>query len=377
MRIALIHSYYRSNQPSGENPVVEAQLSALSDAGHVVKLISRHTDTESQLPGYPIRAAARTVLGSGPDPTRRLERFQPDVVHVHNLFPNIGDRWLDHWEGPIVNTMHNFRPLCANGFLFRDGGPCTACPDGAPWSAIKNSCYHDSHLASIPLAVKNSAGIGKNRLLRRSDGVIIGADRAREVYEQYGLDPHKIRVIPHGLAEHLGPRDAAPTKPRWVGVGRLSPEKGFRELVEAWPEDAPLDIYGDGPQREEIGRVAPKSVRLLGQVDRDTLRERIAGYTGLVFPSRWFEMNPYTIVEALEAGLPIVALAGSGAADTVLRYKVGAVYSDADSLRASLTRLAEADSTSQRAHSQQVYAEQFSVAAWVRSLESLYDDVQK
>ncbi len=375
MRIAVIHSYYRSDQPSGENPIVEAQCAALSEAGHVVTLISRHTDSESQLPAYPIRAATRTVFGNGPDPTRRLEKFQPDVVHVHNLFPNIGDRWLDHWQGPIVHTLHNFRPLCANGFLFRDGGPCTDCPDGAPWSAILHSCYHDSHVASIPLAVRNSGGLAKNRLLRRSNGVIIGSERAREIYERYGLDPRKTRVIPNGLPKYVGARDAAPSKPHWVGVGRLSPEKGFRELVEAWPEDIPLDIYGEGPQRDEIARIAPKSVQLLGQIDRSTLRERIPGYTGLVFPSRWFEMNPYTVIEGLEAGLPIVALAGSGAADTVLRHNVGAVYSDAESLRESLARLAEADPAWHREHSQQVYAETFSIAAWARALESLYEDV--
>ncbi len=375
MRIAVIHSYYRSNQPSGENHIVEAQCAALSDAGHVVTLISRHTDSESQLPGYPIRAATRTVFGNGPDPTRRLEKFQPDVVHVHNLFPNIGDRWLDHWRGPIVHTLHNFRPLCANGSLFRDGGPCTDCPDGAPWSAIVHSCYHDSHVASIPLAVRNAGGLAKNRLLRRSNGVIIGSERAREIYERYGLDARKIRVIPNGLPKYVGARDAAPSNPRWVGVGRLSPEKGFRELVEAWPEDVRLDIYGDGPQRNEIARIAPKSVQLLGQIERSTLRERIPGYTGLIFPSRWFEMSPLIVIDGLDAGLPIVALAGSGAADTVLRHNVGAIYSDAESLRESLARLAEGDPARRREHSQQVHAETFSVEAWVRALESLYEDV--
>ncbi len=128
MRIALVHSFYRSDAPSGENVVVMLQAEALRTAGHEVLLVSRHTDEEMRSRLYDVRSAVRVATGVGPDPTAQLRRFRPDVVHVHNLFPNFGERLLASWEGPLVATLHNFRPVCANALLFREGQVCTKCP---------------------------------------------------------------------------------------------------------------------------------------------------------------------------------------------------------------------------------------------------------
>src|SRR4051812_31099182 len=69
-------------------------------------------------------AAFAVASGYGASPLSALSRFKPDVVHVHNLFPNWAWRWLNEWDGPLVATLHNFRPLCAAGTLFRDDHNC-------------------------------------------------------------------------------------------------------------------------------------------------------------------------------------------------------------------------------------------------------------
>ena len=97
--------------------------------------LSRSTDQEAAGQSlYPVRAAYRTVTGRGPDPTPMLAAFAPDIVHIHNVVPNIGVDWAKRWPGPIVHTIHNYRPLCSNANLFRDGEKCTQCPDGKPLS---------------------------------------------------------------------------------------------------------------------------------------------------------------------------------------------------------------------------------------------------
>ena len=102
MRIAVVHSFYSSSQPSGENRVVEDQVALLRDAGHEVLLVARHTDEESERSLYAVRAAGWVATGRGGDPTAQLRAFAPDIVHVHNLFPNIGTRWMKFWEGPVL-----------------------------------------------------------------------------------------------------------------------------------------------------------------------------------------------------------------------------------------------------------------------------------
>lgn len=312
MRIALLHSFYASDQSSGENVVVEAQAEALGRAGHDVLLLGRHTDAEQHRGGYKVRAAFRTVTSLGPNPAPRLREFAPDVVHVHNTVPNIGLRWLRHWPGPVVHTLHNFRPLCANGLLFRDGRLCTDCPDGRPWSAVEHACYRESRVATGPIALRNTLGLGANPLLNRADALVVLSEFARATFARYGVDASRLVLLPNGVpAAHAG-AGPAPSTPRWLAVGRLRAEKGFAELLRGWPADQPLDIVGDGPQRDELAALAGPSVRLLGPLPSARLRASMADYSGLVFSSLAPESAmPLVVVEALEAGVPVVIVESS------------------------------------------------------------------
>ena len=151
-RIAIVHSFYSSRVPSGENTVVETQLRALLRGGHKVELFAAHTDELEQRPLYRLSSSLRVSLGVGRSPLPELEDFAPEVIHVHNLFPNWGSRWVGSLETPFVATLHNFRTICANGLLFRDDSVCTLCPDGNSRSAVRYACYRDSRIATAPLA---------------------------------------------------------------------------------------------------------------------------------------------------------------------------------------------------------------------------------
>lgn len=90
IRIAMVHSFYSSRQPSGENAVVRAEVNALRRAGYEVELFAAHTD---ELEGdllYPVKAAWRVATGRGRNPLKAIKDFSPDVVHVHNLLSNVG-----------------------------------------------------------------------------------------------------------------------------------------------------------------------------------------------------------------------------------------------------------------------------------------------
>ena len=137
-------------------------------AGHEVLVVARQTDDEMKTQGYELKSAVRVATGRGPDPTPELKAFGPDVTHVHNLFPNFGERWLGTWAGPLVATLHNFRSLCANGLLFRDGATCTKCIKGNPLPALRYACYRGSHAATLPLALHNAGGLRRSRLVSRA-----------------------------------------------------------------------------------------------------------------------------------------------------------------------------------------------------------------
>lgn len=383
MRIALLHSFYSSAASSGENVVVMAQLEALASAGHDVVLIGRETDREQQhLSVYPVRAAWRTLTNRGPDPEPLLRRFQPDVVHIHNTVPNLGLQWLQRWNGAVVHTLHNYRPLCANGLLLRDGAYCSLCPDGKPWSAVEFGCYRESRVASLPIAVRNARGLAHNPLLNRSDALVVLSPTARGIYEHYGVAPDRLVTIPNGISRvHMGAL-TPPAVPRWLAVGRLRAEKGFAALLEAWPLGQTLDIVGEGPERAELESMSVPGVRFLGPLPSDELRERMASYSGLVFPGVAVESAlPLVVGEALEAGVPVIfgpehrqsgPLIAAGVA-TVARL-VGNQDGPA-SLSAALESVV-LEGMSMRRRARNYYEEHLTIAEWVVRLEALYERVQ-
>ena len=368
LRIALVHSFYTRRFPSGENQVVEAQAQALRHAGHEVLVLGRHTDDLAQVSGYGPRAAARVATGMGGDPERHLAAFGPDVVHVHNLFPNIGTAWLARWQGPVVATVHNFRPLCANATLFRDGATCTLCPDGDRWAGVRHACYRDSRVKTLPLAVRNRGGAAKDAVSARADRLVLLADRQAAVYESYGVPSAAMDVIPNFVTDVTPTVLPAPLSPRWIVAGRLTPEKGVRQLVEWWPVNVPLDIVGEGP---EASLISGPSVTLLGSLPREELRALLPSYTGLVVPSIWVEGAPQVVVEALEAGIPVVARAGGTPADLVETLGAGAVWDGASPLDTVLSSVV-AGGDSLRSSVRSSYLRRFLPERWVESIEECY-----
>jgi glycosyltransferase involved in cell wall biosynthesis len=98
------------------------------------------------------------------------------------------------------------------------------------------------------------------------------------------------------------------------------------KLVEHLPSDIELDVYGSGPEMRKIRRIAAPNVRLMGQVSQEQLQEALPRYQGMLFPSGWWEGIPGAVLMALQAGIPVVARAGSSGADLVLSYGLGAIY---------------------------------------------------
>jgi glycosyltransferase involved in cell wall biosynthesis len=376
VRIALVHSFYSSRQPSGENQVVLAQVDALRDAGHEVLLVARYTDRAIQERGYSVRTAFGVATGFGPDPTTELREFSPDVVHVHNLFPNFGTRWLSRWKGPLVATLHNFRPLCANGLLYRDGHNCTLCPDGNRLASLRYGCYRDSRIATLPLALRNGRGPTQDAVIKRADTIIVLAERARAVYQGSGMPTLDMALVPNFVTLVNGEVRSAPAHERWISVGRLSGEKGFLELLQSWPRGVPLDIVGEGPLRAQLEASAPPGVQILGPTSHVELRLALPNYTGLAFPSRSVEgAIPLVVLEALEAGIPVVAHEGNGGADEIRLTGCGGVYGDRDygGLAEALTSVREGgDSLRERARS--TWQDRFSVSTWLTATIRVYEE---
>ena len=104
-----------------------------------------------------------------------------------------------------------------------------------------------------------------------------------------------------------------------VVVGRLSPEKGVADAVLACrATGVPLVVAGDGPQAAELRALASGGdVRFTGRVDSSQLAALRREAAVAIVPSRYQEILPLAALEAMAAGLPVVAARAGGLAELV------------------------------------------------------------
>jgi glycosyltransferase involved in cell wall biosynthesis len=375
VKVALVHSYYSSRQPSGENVVVDAQAAALRAHGIDVRVVAARTDDLERRPDYKFRSAVNVAVGRGMSPLKELTEFNPDVVHVHNLFPNWGTEWLREWKGPVVATVHNFRPVCAAGTLFRDGEVCTRCPDGTSLNAVVNACYRGSKLASVPLAVRNRKGVAGDRLLARADRVILLSPRAEDLYSGFGLPADKTNVIPNFVSDVGFEPGASPGKD-WVYVGRLTAEKGILNLLKHWPESERLRVYGDGPLRQEVEAATGSNISYMGHIGHQEVPSVLAESRGLVFPSEWAEGLPLIYAESLASGRPVVAKSGNSAADDIAWSGVGEVFNSWTGIRMALER-ATMNQSELGVRARLHFENSYSCETWLAKTLDVYQSVRK
>ncbi len=371
----MVHSFYREG-PSGENALVEMAVEALTKAGHEVRLFSKRTDNEHSSFAYSLRSGLRVATGHGDSPLMAIRQFEPDVVHIHNLFPNWSERWVDSLGAPYVVTIHNFRRLCAAGTLHLRGKYCTLCPTKGSHHAILNSCYQGSPIKSIPLAIKTRTP-QHDRLLRGASRVIFISKGVEEVYRKFGaMSPSDESILIPNFVSDVSHRDKPPgdsTSIPWAFVGRLAPEKGIIELLEAWPQEEKLIVLGDGPLRQVAAELSRGSnISILGNLSRSQVASHLKNVKGLVFPSLWFEGGvPLAYLEALSLGVPIVAKSGNFVAEDILKSQCGAVFNTFSELSLALKQIQEDRdffSAQARAHFQLNY----STDAWVKKTVSVY-----
>jgi len=165
--------------------------------------------------------------------------------------------------------------------------------------------------------------------------LVVSEDLGRVAVRDYGADPARIRAIPNGCdASIFHPQDRAAARAALgldadaelvVYVGRLVPEKGLRELLDAMAALVPsrprlqLALVGDGPMRAELdARTGDTShrVHVPGAQDAQSVAQWMAAADLVTLPS-YSEGHPNVLVEALACGRPVVATPVGGIPEVV------------------------------------------------------------
>jgi glycosyltransferase involved in cell wall biosynthesis len=311
MKILVAHNFYK--QPGGEDQCVAAEVAMLRAHGHEVTqycLRNESIDAMGRL-----QLASRTIWsGTAFRELRELFRtHRPQIAHFHNTFPLISPSayYAARAENVrVVQTVHNFRLLCTNALLFRNGEVCEDClGKSIPWPGIVHKCYRGSRAANTTVATMLTTHRVLGTWWKAVDVYIALTEFGRRKLVEGGLPADKIAIKCNFAYPDPGP--GAGTGRYAVFVGRLSAEKGVRALIEAWRHlagELPLKLVGDGPLAAAVREAAAKdaSIQWLGSLSPDAVYKLIGEAAFLVLPSQCYENFPRVVIEAFAKGTPVI-----------------------------------------------------------------------
>ena len=334
MRVLLCHNFYQ--QYGGEDRVVEQLADLLQSRGHQVLWLR---EKNQALGAYGFREKLELLPDSlySAATVRSVRALvaaeRPDVAHVHNVFPRLSASVYAALRAnriPVVQTIHNFRWLCPNGLFYVNGKICRRCQAGGTWPAVQQHCLHGSLVHSAWYAAMIAFARRRHLLpIEFAQIITLNQFTAQILQDQLGVEPERLHV----MGNFIPLKDSAP-EPAFEGfvyMGRLSPEKGVRELVDSMASlpESRLTLIGGGPLAEDLYRRVAEGLRnvsLMGFIQGTERFAMLASARALVIPSLWYEQFPMGILEAFALGVPVIAPRLGGLAEIIEDGVSGLLY---------------------------------------------------
>jgi len=230
---------------------------------------------------------------------RTIDRFEPDVVHLHSSKAGMAGRMALRGRLPTVFQPH-------------------------AWS-----------FQAIEEPLKRLAVTWERRAAPWADAVVTVSDAEKAIASRNGIhgstvdttipnpvDPQLFHPGQSHESETLQLRRSLglTTQPLVACLGRLCHQKGQDLLIRSWPAvaaavpGAQLLLVGDGPLRPQLEPAAGMDVHFLG--DRADIPEILRAVQVVAMPSRWEGMS-LAMLEAMATAKPVVATDVGGAAETI------------------------------------------------------------
>jgi glycosyltransferase involved in cell wall biosynthesis len=225
--------------------------------------------------------------------------------------------------------------------------------------------------------------------IRRADTVVVPSQYLAGVAEGWGVPRSRVRVIPNAAATdapaECDARGPLRTTFRLITVARLVTWKRIDELIRllgGWP-DAGLIVVGEGPERERLHELATSlgvaaRVWFTGQVDRSTVMSLLSASDVFILNST-YEGLPHVVIEAMRAGVAVVATDAGGTREVVVPEDTGVLVpqDDPHALRDAVAALLADPSRRQMlaARAAAMMAARFTPAAMIETTEAALLDV--
>lgn len=284
-----------------------------------------------------------------------LRKEQPDLVILNLVHKQITLSILDAIREydpklPVFWTMHDLIAVCPS-YSMRDGNGniCEKCLGGDYSHCVKNACIKGSKLMSM-LSRHEAEYIRKKKWYDQVDLYICPSAFYRGKLTQGHFTKSPIITLRNPLPLDTVFSCVEADEGYVLYFGRLSQEKGVITLIEAAKKcGCHLVILGTGPQEAELKASAAgcTNIEFKGFQSGEALRRFVRNSRCVVLPSAWYENGPYSAMEAMAAGKPLVVSNVGGLPELVEDGVNGYIYEKtADALASCLDTILNLDPAS-------------------------------
>lgn len=221
----------------------------------------------------------------------RIESF--DIVHAYNmeLHPIIG-YFSEKLDFPSVATLNSYH------FFPSDISNTTA----TGFEQIYESIGYPT------------TGRVLRYYMKQIDAFVALSDAIRDIYHKNGFSTSQIKHIPNMIDPKFDVPTTQSDKGYLLYVGSLTENKGMKYLIKALsllPKTYQLRIVGDGNRSDELRKLASElklndRIEFSGQIPYNQITRVYANAEIFVHPGIWPEPLNRTVLEAMQAGLPVV-----------------------------------------------------------------------
>jgi len=302
------------------------------------------------------------------------------VVHIHGWTKALSHSVLyvaRRKKFSMVLTLHDYFCACPNGGFFNYPQQ-KSCPlQALSLQCILTNCDSRNYAQKLWRVVR---GVLQKYLARVPSGIkyyISLSHKSQTIVDSYLPRNAIVFNLPSPIVTTKNQRITAEKNSLLLGLGRMSPEKGFGLLAKSSYELAKEVIFiGDGELKEELRRINPNAI-FTGWLSPEEIRERMKRVRVLIFPSIWYETQGLVVSEAASQGIPAIVSDSSVASELIDDNFTGVLFKNNDlgDLKIKI-RLFEDDAFTQKL-SQNAYkkfwSSQLSGNEYMESLISIYN----
>ena len=286
-----------------------------------------------------------------------LDDFQPDIVHLNNiqyhLTPSIileTDKWRKEIKKDckIIYTAHDYQLVCpSHGMFDVNVKPCELCLDGKYIHCLQTKCLKNSRAKSL-IGTIDGYYWKKNPAYSYVDVIVCCSQFLKEKLDTQPQFVGKTITL-HNFKD-IAPLENIEKKDYILEFGKLCKDKGTETLIKVARQmpDQKFVFVGYGPAVDLMKDIP--NVEYLGFKGGEELNRIIAEAKISVCPSEWYENCPFSVIESVSFGTPVVGSRMGGIPELIVEGKTGELFEagNTEELKAAIRKITKDDSTLQQ-----------------------------